>query len=90
MMKVLFTPQRPLDDRQRIHYEFDGNVVTIKLNGITEIIDLTKWSSDYETKLPINPIFSVEEKDGELYVELLNFIGEDATYEERFPDWIDV
>lgn len=89
-MKVLFTPQRPLKDGRRIHYNFNGNSVTVEMDGIVETIDLSKWKPGYETKLPVNPVFSVQEKDGELYVELLNFIGEDATFEERFPDWIDV
>ncbi|TCO78007.1 hypothetical protein [Marinisporobacter balticus] len=45
---------------------------------------------DIETILPINPILSAERKNGVLNVILLNYIGEDAIYEERFPTWQEV
>jgi hypothetical protein len=39
------------------------------------------------TTLPVNPIASARKINGELEAELRNFIGPDATEEERFPAW---
>lgn len=87
-MNVLFSPQRN-DDVLR--YEFDGEVITAYLNGERDVFDFSQVPEGklkaVETTLPINPIVSAERKEGVLYVELLNFIGEDATEEERFPEW---
>jgi hypothetical protein len=46
--------------------------------------------TDIETNLPVNPIVSAERKDGLLSIVLLNFIGADATVEDRFPIWKEV
>ena len=43
-----------------------------------------------ETVLEYNPILKATKVDGILSVELLNFISEDATEEEKFPEWIEV
>ena len=40
--------------------------------------------------LPIHPIISAKRENGVLYVELVNFIGKNASQEERFPEWKEV
>jgi hypothetical protein len=42
------------------------------------------------TTLPIHPIISAKREGEVLHVELINFIGANATYEKRFPEWIEV
>lgn len=44
--------------------------------------------TDIETTLPINPILKAERIDGVLSLILLNYIGADATEEEKFPEWV--
>ena len=43
-----------------------------------------------ETVLECNPILKAQRVDGTLSVELLNFISEDASEAEKFPEWIEV
>lgn len=45
---------------------------------------------EIETTLPINPIVSARRENGVLHVVLLNFIGDNATEEEKFPQEIEV
>lgn len=45
---------------------------------------------EIETTLQVNPIVSARRENGVLYVELLNFISENATEEEKFPQEIEV
>ena len=47
-------------------------------------------SEDIKTDLLFNPIRGAERVEGVLWLKLLNFIGSDVSYEERFPDWIEV
>lgn len=87
-MNVLFSPQR---SEKEIKYSFNGEVITAYFNSEQDVFDFSQVPEGklkaVETTLPINPIVSAERKEGVLYVELLNFIGEDATEEERFPKW---
>jgi hypothetical protein len=73
------------------------------VNGESHII-LTETASDIfdfssigdgimeeiETELPANPILKAKRTDGVLSLELLNFVGSEATDEEKFPQWIEV
>ena len=43
-----------------------------------------------ETSLSVNPILIAERKSDGLYVTLLNYIDDDATHDECFPEWIEV
>lgn len=45
---------------------------------------------DIQTELLFNPILEVERVEGVLWLRLLKFIGSDASYEERYPEWIEV
>lgn len=98
-MKIFLSPQ---EDSERIYYKFEGNKVSATIENITDVFDFTDLPDgelelyDMETgeeliktTLPVNPIISAEKKEGILYLELLNWISEDASDEENFPVWID-
>lgn len=98
-MKVFLSPHV---SGERIRYSFMRETITVRYRGEMDTFDftdmpdgeLTLYDNEgndlIETSLEINPILSAKRVDGVLYVELLNFIGVDATEEECFPEWIDV
>lgn len=94
MMRILFSPQVPAVEGQRIHYTFGDDVITAEIGGQTDTFDFSEMPDgeavDIETTLPVNPIISARKTNGVLEVILLNFIGPDATEEERFPTWQEV
>jgi len=91
-MKILLSPQFGIDD-SKFTYSFDGEIITATLNGGTDVFDFTGMpdgiANAITSTLITNPIISAKRVDNILWVELLNFIGVDATHEERFPEWID-
>lgn len=91
MMRVLLSPQRA--DR-KINYTFGNDVITATIDGQTDTFDFSEMpdgmATNIETTLPINPILSARRVGGVLEVVLLNWIGPDATEEERFPTWQEV
>ena len=99
VMKVLFSPQ--VRENERIIYEFEENIIKATHRGITDTFDFTSFPDgelqlyDEETEEELieteleNPIRSARKENGVLHVKLMNYIGFDATYEERFPEWID-
>jgi hypothetical protein len=94
-MKILLQPQVNSDGK-KIIYTFEGEVITASLDGASDEFDFTGFpdgeisGNDIETTLPLIVIVKAEKENGVLSVELLNFISEDAPYEERFPEWMDV
>lgn len=68
---------------------------TIKFNGdciqITD--DYTSYLYDFanvengKMVSPTEHIISAERENGELFVEIINYITDDSTAEERFPQW---
>ena len=99
-MKIKYSPQV---NEEQIRYEFDGDVITATICNFTDTFDfsefpdgeLKKYDEEtgeelIKTNLPINPIISAKRENGVLSVVLLNWIGTDASEEERFPDWIEV
>ncbi len=92
-MQVKFSPQR---NDNRIEYGFSGEVITATIGEKTDTFNFSVVPDgqavvyNIETTLPINPIVSAKRTDGMLSVELLNFIGADATEEEKFPTWQEV
>lgn len=98
-MKILFIPQ--VRDNERITYEFEENSFKATHKGKSDTFDFANLPNgelelyDDETGEELietdieNPIVSARKEDGVLYVELMNYIGVNASYEERFPDWID-
>ena len=94
-MRIFKSPQIRFDGIQ-FTFAFEGETVTATLNGVTDTFDFTGFPDGemdsflIETVLKYNPIISAKKVDGILSVELLNFISEDATEEEKFPEWIKV
>ena len=99
-MRILFIPRVVFAD-EHINYSFEDETITATHNGITDTFDFTglpdgqmeMFDDDGKltviTELEVVPILSAKREGGFLYVELLNFIGADATEEECFPEWID-
>lgn len=92
MIKVLYIPQ--VNTKDALTYEFNGRKMTAKLNGETDLFDFSDMPEGklegVESDLPIDPIISAKVEKGVLYLELRNFIGPDAPYEDRFPTWKEV
>lgn len=90
-MRILLSPQVPINEGDKINYEFESDKIIATFKGVTDTFDFSGMpdgrAENIETTLELNPIISAERKDGVLYVELLNYTGKDATEEERFPDW---
>lgn len=96
MIKVYFGPQVALPGEQ-IEYSFNGETLTVKIGDTEDVFDLSSlpdgelnMEEEIETTLPVNPIISAKRVDGILYLELLNWIGLDAPYESRFPEWCEL
>ena len=99
MMKILFSPQ--VRENEKIIYEFTDTTIKATHEGITDTFVFTDLPDgelqlyDGETGEELietemeNPIRSAKKENGVLYVELMNYIGVNASYEERFPEWID-
>lgn len=94
MIKVFFSPQRA--DNQ-IEYSFCGEIVTARIGEAENTFDFSALpdgelniEESIETTLPVCPIISAKRVDGILHLELLNWIGPDAPYESRFPEWVEL
>lgn len=94
-MRIYKSPQIRADEK-RFEFEFSGEMIVATLDGVSDIFDFTGFPdgevgySMIETVLEYNPILKATKVDGILSVELLNFISEDATEAEKFPEWIEV
>ena len=91
-MKIFKSPQRA--DKE-IGYSIENEVITVELEGITEVYDFSempegKAESIESEVFSFNPILSAKRENGILFVEVLNFIKADATEAERFPEWEEV
>lgn len=93
MMRILYNPQ-VRDDHNKYKITLQGEVITIQYHDKTETFDFTNMpngTGEVESEVfDFEPIKSAEKVDGVLWVEILNLIGIDATYEERFPEWFEV
>jgi hypothetical protein len=87
-MEVLYSPQR---SDNVIVYGFSGDIVSVTLNGQSDIFDFTSMPNgevkNVTTTLPVNPIVSAERVEGVLRVTLLYFHGVNASHDELFPQW---
>lgn len=91
-MKILKSPQR---NDNELTYAFNGEVITATLNGESDTFDFSAMpegkATDFDSTLEPCPIKSAErDANGELWVELMTYIGPNATESERFPEWEDV
>lgn len=93
-MKIYFSPIVAANPDQRIEYLFSGETITATINGQSDTYDFTSFpdgvATEFTSTLPIVPIMSAKREDGVLWVTVLNFIGDDASEAERFPEWVDV
>lgn len=98
MMRILFRPQR---SAEQITYTFRGESVTALIgdaeDAIEDTFDFTGLPDgeldrerEVETVLPVCPIIFSKRVDGVLHLELLNWIGRDAPYGSRFPEWVEL
>jgi hypothetical protein len=97
-MKILYSPQ--LNEIDILNYHFESEKITATLNGQSDIFDFSqmpngKAMGGYQeapitTNLGINPIVEAIRENGILKVTLVNFIGMDASEEDKFPNWKDV
>ena len=81
-------------DGKRFIYSFIGEKITVTFEGVTDVFDFTAVRSAVKvstirTSLEINPIEKVE-YDGTLKITITNFIGPDASEEERYPNFEEV
>lgn len=94
-MKVKFSPVVGLGN-EKLSYTFGQDKVVVKWNEEVDTFDFLGLPdgilniNSIETELGIQPIVSVERKDGVLYIKLINYIKTDAKYEDQFPQWKDV
>ena len=92
-MKIYKSPQVRMDGK-RIIYSFIGEKITVTFEGVTDVFDFTAVRSAVKvstirTSLEINPIEKVE-YDGALKITVTNFIGPDASEDERYPNFEEV
>ena len=96
MIKVYFSPQRA--DNQ-IEYSFCGETVTARIGTVKDTFDFSGLpdgeldrheDTQIKTILPVCPVISAKRVDGILHLELLNWLGPDAPYESRFPEWCEL
>lgn len=92
-MRVLYTPQVGLSGNNFV-YVFNGDSITVTFDGVTDTFDFSGFPDgevdleSIETILPIQPISYASREGGVLSVKLLNFISDDATGNEKFPEWV--
>ena len=90
-MKLFKSPQ--VSDKTT-SYKIENEVITVEFENETEVYDFSEMpegiAEEIETEVfEFNPIISAKRENGELWIEVLNFITEDATESERFPKWED-
>ena len=91
-MRVLFSPQVRAD---KIEYKFIDDKVIVVYGDKSESYDFNGMPNGIADSIEsevfdFNPVLSAKKENNILYLKLINFIEEDATYEERFPEWFEV
>ncbi|HBW13777.1 MAG TPA: hypothetical protein DEF30_08175 [Proteiniclasticum sp.] len=95
-MRVYFSPIFVFTEGfENITYSFENRIVTATYKGKKETFDFRGLPDgivqEIEAEiLEFNPITHSEIVDGILYLEVMNFIRENATEFEKFPNWIEV
>ena len=94
-MRIMKSPQIRFDGKQ-FEFSFSGETITAIFDGATDTFDFSGFSdgeidsSMVETILALNPLIDARREAGVLSVELMNFISEDATEAEKFPEWEEI
>lgn len=92
-MKILYSPSYKLGSK--FTYQFSAETITATYEGASDTFNLSSFSEGnifqgIKTTLPYDPISYIERKNGILEVQLVNFIDDEATHEEQYPEWIEV
>ena len=93
-MRYFLSPQ--VNAENKIQYQFCEESIIATIGDLSDTFDFSGlpdgMANGFEitTSLPICPVLQAERVDGALSVTLLNFIGEDASDEQRFPTWQEV
>ena len=82
-------------DDKRIDYSAKGDKLIVTVEGVSDTFDFTNVVGvlnmvSIRTTLTFNPIQKVERKNGTVEVTAINYIGQNATDEERFPHFQEV
>ena len=93
-MRIYKSPQVRMDDK-RIDYSAKGDKLIVTVEGVSDTFDFTNVVGvlnmvSVRTTLNFNPIQKVERKNGNIEVTTINYIGQNATDEERFPHFQEV
>lgn len=92
MMKVKLTPQ--YNPNQVIKYTFGADSFAAEMDGISDTFNFIGVSElsprQIKTTLPINPVVQIDRVNGELQLTLINYINDEATETERFPEYMEV
>jgi len=102
-MRIKFSPQIPLNPKDKIQYVFTDKTIQVTLpdgtndvfdfnglpDGALNLMDKEGEENPIKTELSTNVLQSATITEGVLSVELLNYIGLGASEEEKFPKWID-
>ncbi len=93
-MRIYKSPQVRLDDK-RIDYSAKGDKLIVTIEGVSDTFDFTNVVGvlnmvSVRTTLSFNPLQKVERKNGTVEVTAINYIGQNATDEERFPHFQEV
>lgn len=90
----MFIKKIPQRSDDLLEYEFINDVIIVYTFCNKDIFDFSGMPDgelqEVDTILQDNPIISAKKKDGILEVILYNYLDKDASYEERFPQWIEV
>lgn len=91
-MKVKLTPQH--NPSHKIAYTFGRDSFVAEMEGVVDTFDFSKVSEldprQIKTTLPLNPVVQIERVNGELHLTLINYLDEEATEAERFPQYMEV
>lgn len=82
-MQVKYSPIRSDD---LVNHRFNNEIVQITVDDISYMYDFSNLT-DGQMIVPTKHIINAKRVDGELSIEIVNYIGADATEEERFPGW---
>lgn len=101
MIRIYFSPVFDFLGDHKITYKIDGEKITATYQKkgqepIQDEFDFTGLPEgrlnidEIETAIPFKPISNAYKTDGVLYIEVVNFIAENASEFEKFPNWIEV
>lgn len=92
MIYILFHPC--VNEFNTLRYEIKNKVVSIFFDGELETVDFNGLPDgelqEITSKFTFKPILGAKIENGELHIELVNFIKPDAPQEKCFPSWVGV